>query len=148
MVEPFVRVLGNGRAAGLADAEAVFGDVSEPGIVLPIQRHRLALRRGMSVGRQRDALADRGLHQGQYGGQELRVEPVGFRFRFRQWNGGWLIPRFDDLAFDAAVGDEPHEGDGDVYEVGSPGGDERDRERGRIENHRELAFQIAADGGF
>src|SRR5271170_7670256 len=50
-------------------------------------------------------------------------------------------------AFDAAVGDEPEEGDGDEEGVGDPGGDEGEGDGEEVAEGGEFSFPVVADGG-
>ena len=50
-------------------------------------------------------------------------------------------------AFDAGVGGEPEECDGDEEGVGDPGADESEGDSDKVERGRELAFPVVADGG-
>jgi hypothetical protein len=50
-------------------------------------------------------------------------------------------------AFDAGVGGEPEEGDGDEEGVGEPGVDEGEGDGEEVERGREFAFPVVADGG-
>ncbi len=61
---------------------------------------------------------------------------------------GWLFFLFvHEDAFDAGVGGEPEEGDGDEEGVGDPGADEGEGDGEEVERGRDFAFPVVADGG-
>src|SRR5258708_1896165 len=64
----------------------------------------------------------------------------------RWWRISFLFP-LRQHAFDAAVGDEPNEGDEDEEGVGNPGAHEGEGDGGEINDRGDFAFAVFADGG-